>query len=192
MKRLLSLVCVAMLAIAASAQITWNAKGGVGIATLWGSDAEGSKTHVVAKAGVGIEYPLSSNLSLMPSLEFAWKGCKLNYDGALTGTLDLYYLQIPVVAAYRFNVADAWNITLKAGPYVAYAITDHFKYESEWGISESGRAEAEKFDAGIDAGIDFEYHRFVFGVEAEMGFLKLAEGSNIKNLAFYGTIGWKF
>ncbi|MBQ9231438.1 MAG: PorT family protein [Prevotella sp.] len=191
MKRILSLVCVMMLTIAASAQITWNAKGGLGVATLWGSDNEGSKTHIVAKAGVGIEYPLSSNLSLMPSLEFAWKGCKLRYGDELDGTLDLYYLQVPVVLAYRFNVADAWNITVKAGPYVAYAISDHFKYESAWG-SESGSADAEKFDAGIDAGIDFEYHRFVFGVEAEMGFLKLTSDADIKNLAFYGTIGWKF
>lgn len=184
MKRILSLVCVMMLAIAASAQITWNAKGGLGVATMWGSGNEISKTHIVAKAGVGIEYPLSSNLSLMPSLEFAWKGCKL-FE---TGTLDLYYLQVPVVLAYRFNVADAWNITVKAGPYVAYAISDHYKFDS----GDSGSIGAKKFDAGLDAGIDFEYHRFVFGVEAEMGFLKLTSVDYIKNLAFYGTIGWKF
>ena len=182
MKRLLSFVCVSMLAIAASAQITWNAKIGGGIAKLWGTN--NVKPHFVGKIGAGIEYPLSSNVSLMPSLEFALKGTKFK---GVDASLDLYYLQIPIVAAYRVNLADAWNMTFKAGPYVAYAVSDKISYEGD-----SFSAEAKKFDVGLDAGIDFEYHRFVFGVEAEMGFLKLLQGEDAKNLAFYGTIGWKF
>ena len=125
MKRLLSFVCVSMLAIAASAQITWNAKIGGGIATLWGSNNDNIKPHFVGKIGAGIEYPLSSNVSLMPSLEFALKGTK--FKGGFK--LDLYYLQIPVVAAYRVNLADAWNMTFKAGPYVAYAVSDKYSFE---------------------------------------------------------------
>ena len=85
------------------------------------------------------------------------------------------------------NLADAWNMTLKAGPYFAYAISDKIKYGSY-----SASAEVKKFDAGLDAGVDFEYHRFVFGVEAEMGFMELYSGGSIKNLAFYATLGWKF
>lgn len=30
--------------------------------------------------------------------------------------LDIFYLQIPVLAAYRLNLSDNWNMTLKAGP----------------------------------------------------------------------------
>lgn len=182
MKRFLSLVCVVMLAMAASAQITWNAKGGFGLATCYGGDTEGLKSHLVSKIGAGMEYPFSSNLSLMPSLEFAWKGTKS--DGV---TLDLYYLQVPIVAAYRMNLTDEWNLALKAGPYFAYAVSDKV---SDGDYSESFGAN--EFDAGLDAGLDFEHHRFVFGVEAEMGFLKLMDGLSAKNLAFYATIGWKF
>ena len=186
MKKLFCLICVAMFAVTASAQVTWNMKGGFGVATCYGSDTEGLKSHLVGKIGAGFEYPLSSNVSLMPSLEFAWKGTEQKFDDDKL-TLDLYYLQVPVVFAYRMNLADAWNMTLKAGPYFAYAVSDKIKYGS---YSES--AEVKKFDAGLDAGVDFEYHRFVFGVEAEMGFMKLYSGGNIKNLAFYATLGWKF
>lgn len=189
MKKLFSLICVAMFAVTASAQVTWNMKGGFGVATCYGSDVEGLKTHLVGKIGFGLEYPISSNVSLMPSLEFAWKGTEQKNDGDKL-TLDLYYLQVPVVFAYRVNLADAWNMTLKAGPYAAYAVSDKIKYESNYGGYE-GSSEVKKFDAGLDAGIDFEYHRFVFGVEAEMGFLKLYE-SNVKNLAFYATLGRKY
>lgn len=195
MKRLLSLVCVSMLAIAASAQITWNAKAGAGLATLWGSDADGAKPHFVAKAGVGIEKPLSANWSLMPSFEVAWKGFKID-ESNFEATADFLYLQIPIVAAYRLNLSSDWNMTLKAGPYVAYAVYDHYKsLESYggWSKSSSGSTDIKKFDAGIDVGVDFEYHRFVFGVEGEMGFLSLVGSeAKINNLAFYATVGYKF
>lgn len=186
MKKLLCLICVAMFAVTASAQVTWNMKGGFGVATCYGSDTEDLKVHPVGKIGVGLEYPLSSNVSLMPSLEFAWKGTEMK---GTNFKLDLYYLQLPVVFAYRMNLADAWNMTLKAGPYAAYVVSDKFKYPD---YNVSGSSDAKKFDAGLDAGVDFEYHRFVFGVEAEMGFMKLYSGGNIKNLAFYATLGWKF
>lgn len=179
MKKILSLVCFVMLTMAASAQITWNAKGGLGLATCYGGDTEGLGSNFVSKIGAGIEYPFSSNLSLMPSLEFALKGTRDDTNA----TLDLYYLQVPIVVAYRMNLTDEWNLALKAGPYFAYTLSDKIESES---------IEANKFDAGLDAGIDFEHHRFVFGVEAEIGFLELVSGVSAKNLAFYATVGWKF
>lgn len=208
MKRLLSLVCVAMLTIIASAQITWNVKAGGGIATMWGGDLDRVKPHVVAKIGVGLEKPFSANFSLMPSLEIAWKGVKnsgteyeYNYmvDDYFVKDVDLLYVQIPVMAAYRFNLSNNWNLTLKAGPYVAYNVYNHYKFDqSMYGInynseSASNKMEIKKFDAGLDVGIDFEYHRFVFGAEGEMGFLSLLGGdAKVNNLAFYATIGYKF
>ena len=190
MKRLFSFVCVAMLAAAASAQITWNTKGGFGVATIYGGDIPGKKIHIVGKAGAGIEYPLGSNWSLMPSLEIAWKGMKDEMDD-YKETLDLLYAQVPVVAAYRINLSDSWNITLKAGPYFAYALYNNLKFEYA-GQSDNEKLDVNKFDTGLDVGVDFEYHKFVFGVEAEMGFLKLIDQINAKNLAFYATVGWKF
>ena len=204
MKRLLTIVCVAMLTIAASAQITWNVKASGGIATLWGSDASNSKPHFVAKAGVGIEKPFTPNFSLMPSLEIAWKGFKYEEKERYLGsglyslgydlTVDILYIQVPILATYRISLSNDWNMTFKGGPYVAYSIYDHYKNSNEFGsVSRSNALDVNKFDAGVDAGIDFEYHRFVFGVEGEMGFLSLAKNNaKINNLAFYATVGYKF
>lgn len=192
-KRLFMLACVATMAVTASAQITWNAKGGVGVATCYGLDSDdgGSlKNHFVGKVGFGIEKPLSANWSLMPSLEIAWKGSKYEYYDEKE-TLNLCYIQIPVVAAYRINLSNAWNMTIKAGPYFAYNLSSKLKYEDSYDSGEED-LDVKKFDAGLDAGVDFEYHRFVFGVEAEWGFMKLIDELNMKNLAFYATIGWKF
>ena len=41
--------------------------------------------------------------------------------------------------------------------------------------------------------VDFEYHRFVFGVEYELGFVSITKGDGaLRNGAFYATVGWKF
>lgn len=206
MKKLFSLICVAVFAITASAQITWNVKGGVGLATCYG-DVDDMKNHFVGKIGAGIEKPLSSNWSLMPSLELAWKGSEYedgDNDEAIKETLDIFYIQMPIVAAYRINLNDSWNLTLKAGPYFAYGISGRFKgsYSSNTGKeswdedlfkSYDGEKAGKRFDAGLDFGIDFEYHRFVFGAEYELGLLKFAPGGDdVKNAAAYVTLGYKF
>ena len=189
MKKLFVLVCVMTLTMTMSAKITWNAKGGVGIATLWDTYSN-LNTKLVGKLGVGIEKPLSANWSLMPSFEVAWKGFKVEYWGGSGSDLhfNFLYLQIPIVAAYRINLSEDWNMALKAGPYIGQAVYNHYYYKGH-----TGEYEIEKLDAGLDVGIDFEHHRFVIGVEAEMGFLKLEKYSDGgRNLAFYATIGWKF
>lgn len=191
MKKLFCLVFVTLCTITISAQVTWNFKGGVGIATCWG-DVSGLESHFVGKLGVGIEKPLSSNWSLMPSLEIAWKGAEYD-DGFESEVLDLFYAQIPIVAAYRFNLNDSWNLTLKAGPYFALGIYGNDKYsygDYNEGVDIFSVGGVNRFDAGLDAGIDFECHRYVFGVEGEIGFLDMID--SIKNLAFYLTVGYKF
>lgn len=198
MKRLFFLACTVMIAVAAPAQLTWNAKLGAGFASCAGdiNDDGNVKLHFVGKAGVGIEYPLSDNLSLMPSLEFAVKGTK--YDEkkfSYNRVFDLYYAQIPVMAAYRLNLNDDWNLTLKAGPYFAYGITGSFEWEEDdYSVSGDLFDHMNRFDAGIDVGIDFERHRFVFGLEFERGFTNMSKGGDAScfNQAFYATVGYKF
>ena len=211
MKKLFTLACVAMLAVSASAQITWNAKLGLGFASCPGLDEGNTSLHFVGKAGVGIEYPLSDNLSLMPSLEFAAKGTKWDYSGygeTVKQTVDIYYLQVPVMAAYRLNLNDDWNLTVKAGPYFAYWLfgSGSIDYTYTYNGNTINRKKdvdfddtINRFDCGIDVGVDFEHHRFVFGLEYERGFTNMVKNAEnaeytptIYNQAFYATVGYKF
>ena len=194
MKKILSLAAMLMLTMTVFAQVTWNVKGGIGVSAFYGTD--GLKSHMVGKAGVGIEYPLSANFSLMPSVEVAIKGCEFDkdiYGVANNGNvevLDITYLQIPVLGAYRINLNNSWNIALKAGPYFAYGIEGKLK-ESDVDLYKD--TNAKRFDVGADIGVDFEYHRFVFGAEFELGFANMSSSnSDIKNEAFYLTVGYKF
>ena len=206
MKKTFGILLVLFVAMTANAQVTWNLKGGVGMASCISSgDAGNSKLKFVAKFGGGLETPIIQSLSFMPSLEVAWKGGKYNiYDG--DATLNLIYLQIPAVFAYRVNVNDRLNMTMKAGPYAAFAVSGNMKQDYTYGglayhydvnifdEGENGVAKAAKrFDVGIDVGLDFELHRFVLGLEYELGFISFAPNdASLKNQAFYATIGYKF
>ena len=210
MKKLFVLAFAMTMAKTASAQITWNAKLGGGLAFCAGMNDEGdTKAKFVGKVGVGIEAPLTANFSLMPSLEFAMKGTKWSIKEYISGysvdvdeTYSPMYLQIPILGAYRLNLNDDWNMTLKIGPYFAYGISGKVEAEaSTSGVTASGDVDlfsdldAKRFDAGVDVGIDFEYHRFVVGLEFERGFVSFApddEDINVYNQALYVTVGYKF
>ena len=206
MKRLFVLAFAMAMTMVASAQITWNAKLGGGLAFCAGMNDEGdTKAIFVGKVGIGIEYPLSTNFSLMPSVEFAMKGAKWEYEGpaySLEETLKPLYVQIPILGAYRFNLNNDWNMALKAGPYFAYGISGNVEAKGSYSggsISEDedlfSDLDAKRFDAGVDVGLDFEYHRFVFGLEYERGFISFAPDDadiNVYNQAVYVTIGYKF
>lgn len=209
MKKLLSSMVVMLVSLAASAQITWNVKLGGGIAMCTG-DVENTKNIFVGKVGVGFEMPLSHSLSLMPSLEFAIKGTKTSFDGYdyewdeyynFEETFTPMYIQLPVVCAYRLNLNTDWNIVLKAGPYFAYGIKGDYKLKEKNSGESSDNydlfsdGDAKRLDIGIDAGIDFEYHRFVIGLEYEKGFTSFASSDSdvdIFNQAAYLTVGYKF
>ena len=205
MKKTIGILMVLFVAMTAKAQVTWNLKGGVGFASCISNDVDNSKMKFVAKFGGGLETPITQSLSFMPSLEVAWKGGKYEMPGG-DATLNLIYLQIPAVLAYRVNVNDRLNMTIKAGPYAAFAVSGKMKQdyvfagksydynvdifdEDETGITEA----AKRFDVGLDVGLDFELHRFVLGLEYELGFLSFAPNdTDLKNQAFYLTIGYKF
>lgn len=187
MKKLFLFTCMLMVCVVASAQITFNAKIGVGYATMSAPDAPSNVSvggRFVTKIGFGIEKAFSPNVSIMPSLEFAVKGMELSYGGQ-SWTDDFRYVQVPVLFAYRLNLSDSWNLTIKAGPYAGYAVSATENGDS---IIEG----LEEFDAGVDCGAELEYHRICFGLEYERGFLTLVSDGKIYNSAIYFTVGYKF
>lgn len=212
----ISLLFVMMFAcMAMSAQITWNVKAGAGIATVTGLNGDGETlTKVGWKIGVGIEKPLSANWLIMPTLEFKQKGCAWKeidreYDYWLEEDVNVPYVQLPVLAAYRLRLNDEMNLTLKAGPYFAYALSAKCKYkeywngemdEDEYDLFDSSDIDEEtstsRFDCGLALGADVEYHRFVVGAEVEYGLIPVVknnyENMKIRNISAYITVGYKF
>ena len=102
---MLSFSLVALAAIGTQAQVMFGVKAGLNMATFTGSDASssnlpGKSMKAGANFGGLVHIPVTSNFSVQPEVYFSMEGCKV--DG---GTYDLSYINIPVLAMYRFGAS---------------------------------------------------------------------------------------
>jgi len=194
MKKLLLVVAVACFSLAANAQdeSKFTVYGGVGLSTLVGSDTDNTKSIFAYKVGINYDISLSDNFSIKPGLEFVNKGYK--YKRGVTGSINMDYLQIPILAAYKFNLGDN-KLVINAGPYVSYGL---FGSEITWEdgsktkIFDKDSGGFKRFDAGVLAAINYEFSQFMVGLEYSRGLTKLDSNYKIYNQAFGLVVGYKF
>ena len=108
MKRNLVFVLFALVSVVGFSQVSWNAKVGMNISNYTGDFDMNAK--VGFKIGGGMEYGFNEIWSLQPSLFVSSKGVKKDEL-----SVNAVYLELPVMAAARFKVADNTNIVLSAG-----------------------------------------------------------------------------
>lgn len=183
MKKGLILVLFALVSIVSYSQISWNAKVGMNMSNFTEGELD---MKVGFNVGVGMEYQFTDMWSIRPSLMFTTKGAK---KGDYTSTP--MYLELPIMAAASFAVADGQNIVVKAGPYLAYGIAGKDKSgdEKEDFFSDG----VKKFDAGIGVGVAYEINKFFVDLTGEFGLAKLSDGDGApKNTNFSIGVGYKF
>ena len=193
MKKGLIFVLFALVSIVSYSQISWNAKVGMNMSNLTGDVDTDMK--IGFNVGVGAEYAFTEMWSVQPSLMFTSKGYKA--DGVKCNPM---YLELPILAAARFAIADNQNIVVKAGPYFAFGIAGKEKYEAG-GESEKidifgdgdDQAGMKRFDAGIGVGVAYEINKFFIDLTGEFGLTKLYDGDGSgKNMNFSIGVGYKF
>ena len=193
MKKGLIFVLFALVSIVSYSQISWNAKVGMNMSNFTG-DMD-TDMRIGFNVGVGMEYQFSDMWSIQPSLMFTQKGAKQDEV-----KMNPMYLEIPVLAAARFAIADNQNIVVKAGPYFAFGIAGKEKYEAG-GESEKidifgdgdDQAGMKRFDAGIGVGVAYEINKFFIDLTGEFGIAKLNDGDGSgKNMNFSIGVGYKF
>lgn len=189
MKKGIVLALFALVASMSYAQIGWNVKAGANFSNF--SNLDGSKAKLGFQAGVGLEYAISDQFFVQPSLMFVTKGAKLGEAKS-----NPMYIELPIMAATRFEIADEQNVVLKAGPYVAYGVagktkvgsisTDFFKKSSDevWG--------ANRFDAGVGVGVAYEYSNYFVELNGGLGLTKIHKAGKSKNMTFGLNLGYKF
>lgn len=139
------------------------------------TDADGSKSKLGFHVGARAEYSFSESLYATASLLYSHKGFKM--EGNDDYKANAGYIELPVMAGYRWNLNNGLIIFGETGPYFAYGICGKHKFghgigdEDFFGKKEEGGAQ--RFDAGwgINAGV--EYSQFQIRVGYELGFTKL-------------------
>ena len=193
MKKGLIFVLFALVSIVSYSQISWNAKVGMNMSNFTG-DMD-TDMRIGFNVGVGMEYQFSDMWSIQPSLMFTQKGAKQDEV-----KMNPMYLEIPVLAAARFAIADNQNIVVKAGPYFAFGVAGKVKVGDEKGDffgDGDDQYGGKRFDCGIGVGVAYEIGKFFVGLDGEFGFTNVVDFksdnvSNPKNMNFSIGVGYKF
>lgn len=224
MKKFLSVAVCALCALTVSAQrassssssffssekadqgVTFGIRGGLNFAGLSGDvdDELGGRTsfHV----GVIADIPIVQSFYIQPGVFLSSKGAKYDWsdDGeSYSETYNPLYIEIPILASYRYNFSDADQLQVNFGPYFAFGVSGKCKCEYEYdGDTEKeeydyfGDDGFKRFDCGLQvgAGIILARHYYV-GLSYEFGLTKINDwdgGDGVKNHNFMISIGYNF
>lgn len=198
MKKFLMTVVWGMFALAGFSQVKWDAKFGMNFSNMT-KDSE-AKALPGFHLGVGMDYGFSENWSLQSGLMISSKGYK--YDKDVLGAdfkARPIYLDIPILAAYKFNISDNTKFVINAGPYLAFGLGGKGKFDVD-GAEDikvfKGEEGMSRFDLGIQYGIGLEIsEHYLVNLTGQNGFIcpwDIDEGDKPKNMTFSIGVGYRF
>lgn len=195
MKKFLMTAVLGMFALAGFSQVKWDARVGMNFSNM--TKAEGTKALPGFNLGVGMDYGFSENWSLQSGLMISSKGYKIK-DYSKDRPI---YLDIPILAAYKFNISDNTKFVINAGPYLAFGLGGKCKFDEGGDYKlfkgEDGEdAEYSRFDLGIQYGIGLEIgEHYLVNLTGQNGFIcpfDIDEGDKPKNMTFSIGVGYRF
>ncbi|NPD90971.1 porin family protein [Xylanibacter muris] len=228
MKKILLIAVCAVCSLTASAQrassssssffstekadqgITFGIRAGLNMANMSASEdgvSASPESRTSFHVGVIADIPLMQSLYIQSGLFFQNKGYK--FDDEEKETAKPMYLEIPILASYRYNFSDAIQLQINAGPYFAYGIGGKVKYEYNGRSTEDdffGSYDDEdcagykRFDCGLQfgAGVTFSNHYYL-GFAYQLGLTNIKdlpssyEGDfSVKNRNWMISLGYNF
>lgn len=198
MKKFLMTAVLGMFALAGFSQVKWDAKVGMNFSNM--TKFENTKALPGFQLGVGMDYGFSENWSLQSGLMISSKGYKVK-DYAKVRPI---YLDIPILAAYKFNISDNTKFVINAGPYLAFGLGGKCKFDEGGDYKlfkgEDGEdAEYSRFDLGIQYGIGLEIgDHYLVNLTGQNGFISPFDypdgydGDKPKNMTFSIGVGYRF
>ena len=198
MKKFLMTAVLGMFALAGFSQVKWDAKVGMNFSNM--TKFDDTKALPGFNLGVGMDYGFSENWSLQSGLMISSKGYKVK-DYAKVRPI---YLDIPILAAYKFNISDNTKFVINAGTYLAFGLGGKCKFDEGGDYKlfkgEDGEdAEYSRFDLGIQYGIGLEIgDHYLVNLTGQNGFISPFDypdgydGDKPKNMTFSIGVGYRF
>lgn len=198
MKKFLMTAVLGMFALAGFSQVKWDARVGMNFSNM--TKFENTKALLGFQLGVGMDYGFSENWSLQSGLMISSKGYKVK-DYAKVRPI---YLDIPILAAYKFNISDNTKFVINAGPYLAFGLGGKCKFDEGGDYKlfkgEDGEdAKYSRFDLGIQYGIGLEIgDHYLVNLTGQNGFISPVDypdgydGDKPKNMTFSIGVGYRF
>lgn len=193
MKKFLMTAVLGMFALAGFSQVKWDAKFGMNFSNMTKIDE--SKALPGFTLGVGMDYGFNENWSLQSGLMISSKGFKFK-EGDWKDKYRPIYLDIPILAAYKFNISDNTKFVINAGPYLAIGLGGKNKETDEEDIKlfDKDGYDWKRFDLGIQYGIGLELSdRYLINLTGQNGFISPVDGGDDpKNMTLSIGVGYRF
>lgn len=186
--------------------ITFGIRAGLNFASLnmehFHNEFDGRTSFHV---GFSVDLPILQSLYVQSGLFLSSKGASYEDDSYdYKETISPLYLEIPVLASYRYDFSEAVQFQFNIGPYFAYGIsgtwTEEEKgYKHEYDIFDDGKEESDlkRFDTGLQLGIGFTLNNhFCLNAAYQIGFSNILGDSwpnySMKNRNFMISLGYNF
>lgn len=216
-----SLLGVFALGATANAQIGFIVRGGYQAANITGLNPKGEILHG-GRAGVAADITVydggMSRISIQPGVDFAMKGYQYKKETKIGETTlganasqTLYYVDIPVLANFAFDLGNDLGVFVNAGPYLGVGVSGtskggiqigDWKPESKSDIKPFDKDGVyNRLDWGAQVGAGVEYNRFQVGVGTQFGIGDIRSqkvkdamkgGDALRNSNFFVTVGYRF
>lgn len=151
--------------------------------------------------GIIADIPMMESLYVQTGLYLQNKGYK-EKEGGYELTANPMYLEIPVLASYRYNFSDAAQLQINVGPYFAYGVGGKIKEtddgdEDKWDcFGDKEDADWKRFDCGLQIGAGLTIAKnYYIGAAYEFGFSNIAKDSGdgkLKNKNWMFSVGYNF
>lgn len=188
--------------------VRFGIRAGLNFAGMTGDFDDKPDSRTAFHVGVIADIPLMQSLYVQTGLYFQSKGCKWeeSYEGErYEETCSPMYLQIPVLASYRYNFSESTQLQVNFGPYFAFGVGGKYKIEYDDGYdSEEAETDAfgddgvlNRFDCGLQvgAGVTFARHFYV-GFNYEFGLTDIGNDDftevDMKNSNWMISLGYTF
>ena len=209
----IALMSVLALNVSAQGLPKFGVEAGVNLSnSSWDVDPLDKKAKVGFQVGITADYAFTEEWHLQSGLSFTTKGAKIEgrvvedgsmFDGKIT--VNQSYLQLPIYAAYKLEVAPGTKIVFNAGPYLAYGVGGKTKVSGDVAILDqvatgSGKVDTfgsdgmlNRFDFGLGAGVGAEFGNIVATIRYELGLTNVGKDDlDYKNRNAALTLGYRF
>lgn len=186
--------------ISAQLPVSFGVKAGINLSEIQKLEDD---MKVGFNFGLTADLQLTDNFYLMSGLELSNKGAKgkgyyLADQPGVTFTdvkLNALYLQLPIHAGYKLEVAPTIKLVFRVGPYLAYGIGGKIKGEAgnkSLDIDFFGD-DTNRFDFGVGAAVGAEFaDKITVSLGADQGFTKIFKDGDQKNRCANISVGYKF
>lgn len=179
----------------ADAPISFGITAGVNFANMsFSADGYSASpdSRTAFNVGLTVDIPMLESLYIKSGLLYSSKGCKFDDE-----TWSPAYLEIPILASYRYDFSEAAQLQFNVGPYLAYGIGGKYKYDGYGDDEEEDffDDDTNKFDCGLQFGLGVTFAKhFNIGVSYQFGLTKVFDDDDVsvKNNNLMINLGYTF